>query len=64
MKAEDALKLPSFGDVLTKLHEEGHTGPVLLHYAGGAPRSIEILTPSLRIVLDNERRHGKLDASL
>lgn len=53
------LPLPSFFQWCAQLELEKHTGATLVHWAGGVPRMVEIIPPSLRIVLDNERRHGQ-----
>lgn len=52
-----------FSKILDRLYTEKHTGPVLLHFAGGIPRKAEILAPSMRIDLDTEPTHrGDLTA--
>jgi hypothetical protein len=50
----------SFPALLERLYVEKHTGPVLLHFAGGQPRSVEILKPSERIPLDCANRCDSL----
>lgn len=50
-----------FSRLLEKIHHEKHTGPVLVHFAGGIPRSVEVLRPSIRISLDSEPSGAKLD---
>ena len=44
-----------FVDLLAELGAKKHTGAVVLHLAGGVPRSVEILAPSERIALDTGR---------
>lgn len=46
---------PSFAEMLERLWIAKHTGPVIVHFAGGRPGAVEIPAPSERIVLDKGR---------
>ncbi len=43
----------SFPVILEELWRAKHTGPVVIHFAGGKPQAVEVLEPSKRIPLDN-----------
>jgi hypothetical protein len=37
----------SFADVLKKFHEERYTGPVVIHFAQGQAKAVEIPNPTV-----------------
>jgi hypothetical protein len=45
----------SFADVLGRLHREGYTGAVLVHFGQGVPSEVQVLSPESRIRLDKRK---------
>jgi hypothetical protein len=52
---------PTFAQMLEQLYAEKHTGPVIVHFAQGHPRHVEIPAASTTFVLDTRKRSAKLD---
>lgn len=50
--AVDRKVSPSFAQMLQKLHDEKHTGPVVVHFAQGHPNVVEIPKEPERIKLE------------
>jgi len=49
-------KYVSFLEELDRLYLAQHTGPVVIHFAQGVPREVELPQPPVRIVLAKRER--------
>lgn len=45
-----------FADLLSRLYDDKHTGPIVIHFAQGHPQSVELPAEPTRIRLDKSQR--------